>query len=111
MLLSGMVFARLGERLAFVRVHPGRMTGNRLNMYSGRYRVIKKNFGDVPKNSIYWRSAKGCFVRSKLAVMRENLYRRKFNEALRVILDEPHHISFLGIIDFLIETVILFKRT
>ena len=111
MLLSGMVFARLGERLAFVRVHPRRMTGNRLNMYSGRYRVIKKNLGDVPKGSIYWRSAKGCFVRSKLAVMRENLYRGKFNEALRAILDKPHHISFHGIIDFMIETIILSKRT
>ena len=111
MLLSGVVFARLNGGLTFVRVHRRRMTGNRLNMYSGRYRVIKKNLGDVPKGSIYWRSAKRCFVRSKLAVMRENLYRAKFNEALRAIMDEPHLISFQGIIDFMIETIIISKRT
>jgi glycosyltransferase involved in cell wall biosynthesis len=112
MLLSGMVFRKLGERLAFVRIHPGRMTRNRLNMYSGRYQVIKKNLGDVPRGSIYWGSAKGCYVRSRLAVMRENLYRGKFSEVLRAILDKPYHISFRGIIDFVIETfVLLIKRT
>jgi glycosyltransferase involved in cell wall biosynthesis len=111
MLLSGKVFDRFGERLAFVRLHPRRMTGNRLNMYSGRYQVLKKNLTDVRKDSIYWRSAKRCFVRSKLAVMRESLYQGRFNEILRVILEKPHHVSIWGIIDFIMETLIIAKRT
>ncbi len=111
MFLSGVVFAKLDERLAFVRIHPRRMTRNRLNMYSGRYQVIKKNLGNVPKDSIYWDSAKRCFVRSKFAVMRENLYRGKLHEAIKAILDKPHHISFYGIIDFMIETLITVRRT
>jgi hypothetical protein len=86
------------------------MTENRLNMYSGRYRVIKKNLRHVPKGSIYWRSATRCFVRSKLAVIRENLYRRRLKDAFTAMLDKPHHLSFRGIIDFMIETFMLFKR-
>jgi len=110
MLLSGMVFGRLDEKLAFVRIHPWRMTGKRLSMYSGRYLVITKNLRNFSKSSIYWLSAKECFVRSKLGLLRENLYQGKFNEALRATLDKPHHVTICGIIDFLMETLILARR-
>ena len=111
MLLSGKVFRRLDEKLAFVRIHPGRMTRNRLRRYSGRYQVVKKNLKNVPKGSIYWHSAKRFFVRSKLAVMRENFYQGRFNKILNVIFDKPHHLSVCGIIDFMMETLIIATRT
>jgi glycosyltransferase involved in cell wall biosynthesis len=109
MLLSGIVFKRIEDQLAFVRLRQKRTTGNRLNRYSGRYQVIKKNLKNVQKDSIYWHSAKRCFVRSKLAVMRENLYQGRFSKILKVILDKPHHLSVCGIIDFIMETLIIAK--
>lgn len=105
MLISGMIFEKIDEKLAFVRIHSRRMTQNRFNMYLGRYLVIKKNLNDISKKSMYWNTAKRCFVRSKFALMREYLIKRDIYKIYKLIKDPPHFMSFLGILDFIIETL------
>lgn len=105
MLLSGMVFEKIDEKLAFVRLHPRRMTQNKFNMYLGRYLVIKKNLKNVCKESMHWNAAKRCFVRSKFALMREYLFKRELYKIYRLIKEPPRIMSFLGILDFMLETL------
>lgn len=110
MISSGMVFGHVNERLAFVRVHPNRMSLNRLRMFVGRYTVIKKNLKNIPMNSIYWDYAKRCFIRSKLAIMREYLFLYKFKDILKIIKDKPYFVSYKGFVDFIIETILILKN-
>lgn len=109
LLQSGAAFVRINDKLAFVRLHQKRMSRNSLNMYWGRYRVIQKVLKNIARKSIYWPTAKGCYVRSKLALAREYVCRKKIKKAIEVMKERPYHFSIQGTINFLIETAINLK--
>lgn len=110
MALSGMNIKQLKDKLAFVRIHSDQMSKNKLNMFMGRYHVIRKNITLVPRCSPYWESAKSCYIRSKLGLAREYLLKRKIKETKKIILEKPNYINLKGIKDFLIESLFQVKR-
>ncbi len=104
LILSGAVFVNTHGRMVFVRLHQSRMSTDLFNLYSGRYAVIKKALMSMPVGSVYWRTAKKCYVMSKLAMARESLYQGRFDEAVSILKSKPRHISFFGAVNFVVET-------
>ena len=101
---AGSVLITHEEELAYVRVHGNRMTSDTTNIHLGRYEVIKKHLNCVPVESSYWKEAKDCYVRSKLALARIYVGRGEFGRARVVMGEEPRTFSLRGMILFLMET-------
>jgi len=103
--LSGSVFEPLEEELAYVRLNESRMTCDTANLYVGRYKVIQRTLKLIPKTSPYWKQARDCYVRSKLALARIYAARGEMKKAGIVLGEEPRCFSLRGVMEFLMESI------
>jgi len=103
--LAGSVLVLSEEELAYVRIHENRMTCDTANLYVGRYRVIRRALSQIPQTSPYWKEARDCYVRSKLALARIYAGRGEMKKAALVLREEPWRLSPRGVKDFLMESI------